>query len=78
MTIPAGTATGTYFIGAIADDLDAVAEPDELNNALASSSLSILSDIDLVMTARPSFVESPGEPREASRAWSSSVPCRST
>ncbi|TAH39486.1 MAG: hypothetical protein EYC70_01495 [Planctomycetota bacterium] len=38
LTIPASTAAGTYYVGAIADDLDEVEESDEGNNAALSSS----------------------------------------
>ena len=39
--IPAGMAPGTYYIGAIADDLGALRESSELNNSLAGNIVSV-------------------------------------
>ncbi len=41
VTIPSGTTLGNYFLLACADDTDAVAESNEANNCLASSTLQI-------------------------------------
>ena len=39
--LPSTLATGTYYIGAIADDLDAITESNESNNVSAASAISI-------------------------------------
>lgn len=46
LTVPAFVMAGTYFVGAIADDLGAIIEMDELNNELAAPGI-------LAVTAAP-------------------------
>jgi subtilase family serine protease len=61
VTIPASTATGTYFLGAIADHQNAVPESDEGNNALAGNAVDVVNDLpDLIVTelTAPSSVNS--------------------
>ena len=65
LTIPAGTASGAYWLLACADDLNAVAETSETNNCLASSSQVqvALTSPDLLVTAlaKPVALASPGD-----------------
>jgi subtilisin family serine protease/subtilase family serine protease len=49
VTIPTVT-LGTYYIGAIADKDNGIAETDETNNGLAGNSIQIIEDVDLVMS----------------------------
>jgi subtilase family serine protease len=61
VTIPAGTPTGSYFLGAVADHQDAVPESDEGNNTLAGNAVDVVNDLpDLVVTevTAPSSVNS--------------------
>jgi uncharacterized repeat protein (TIGR01451 family) len=51
VTVPAGTAAGTYYLLACADNTSLVAELNETNNCKASSSTLQLSGPDLVETA---------------------------
>ncbi len=51
VTIPASTASGTYFLLACADDLNAVAETSETNNCVASATTMQLTAPDLVESA---------------------------
>jgi subtilase family serine protease len=50
VTIPTSVAPGTYYIGAIADSYNSVAESNEANNALAGNQITITGP-DLVMAA---------------------------
>jgi subtilisin family serine protease len=50
-TIPATFAPGVYYIGAIADTGNRIAESNENNNALAGNQISINSEVDLVITS---------------------------
>jgi hypothetical protein len=50
-TMPAGISLGTYYVGAIADDLDELPEVDEDNNAMASGIAIDVTGPDLIMTA---------------------------
>ena len=57
VTIPAGTAGGEYYIGAIADDGNAVTETDETNNSLSSINLiSVTRDVDFSVTGLSSNI----------------------
>lgn len=51
VTIPAGVANGTYFLGAIVDVDGNVAESDETNNSLAGNTITISNLPDLVITS---------------------------
>ena len=52
VTIPSSVASGTYYIGAIADSSSIVVESDETNNALAGSPITVTKVYpDLVMTS---------------------------
>ncbi len=51
VTIPAGTAAGTYYLGACADDLGAVVESNETNNCKASASTVAVTVPDLQVTS---------------------------
>ena len=51
MSIPGSLATGTYFLGACADDLSAVAESDETNNCRASATTIQVTKPDLIISA---------------------------
>jgi subtilase family serine protease len=46
--IPSGSAAGTYYIGAIGDYTNAVAESDETNNALAGNQIGIGPDLVMI------------------------------
>lgn len=50
-TVPAGVPAGTYFIGAIADPDNLLAETDDTNNARAGGTVVVSYSVDLVMTA---------------------------
>jgi uncharacterized repeat protein (TIGR01451 family) len=49
-TIPATLAPGTYYFGVIADTGNRVAESNEGNNSLLGNQISIVSEVDLVIT----------------------------
>ena len=51
VTVPSGTVVGTYYLIACADDLNAVAETNEANNCLASTS-----QIQVSATGKPDLV----------------------
>ncbi len=51
VTIPANTPAGTYFLIAVADDLQAVDESDEGNNARATAAAIAISRPDLAVTS---------------------------
>ena len=56
VTVPTSVAAGIYFIGAIADATNMQPESNqagnaEINNALAGGTITVLPDVDLVMTA---------------------------
>ena len=51
VTVPGNLSPGTYYIGAIADATHDVTETDESNNALAGATISVVKNVDLVMTA---------------------------
>ena len=49
--IPATTAAGTYYLGAIADYLNRQVESNENNNSVADSTIDVIRDLDIVMDA---------------------------
>ncbi len=51
VTIPTGLTPGTYYIGAIADYTNVIAESNETNNALTGNTIQVVRDVDLIMTA---------------------------
>ena len=51
VTVPASIASGTYYIGAIADANNDVTESDETNNALAGNQITVTIGPDLTMSA---------------------------
>ena len=51
LTIPAGTPAGTYFLIAVADDLQVVAEDDEGNNTRATTTAIAISRPDLTVAS---------------------------
>ena len=50
VTVPKATAPGIYYFGAIADAANAQPETDETNNWLAGGTITVIRDVDLVMT----------------------------
>ncbi len=56
VTVPAGLATGTYYLGVIADRYGSVTESNETNNVLvAAGTITVTNDVDLIVTvATPS------------------------
>ena len=50
VVVPASLAAGTYFLSAVADFLDAVAESDELNNGLTATAQVAIRQPDLALT----------------------------
>ncbi|OGP74391.1 MAG: hypothetical protein A2V86_01520 [Deltaproteobacteria bacterium RBG_16_49_23] len=50
-TIPATLAPGAYYLGVIADTGNRVAELNEGNNSLAGNPISIISEVDLIITS---------------------------
>ena len=61
VTIPVSTMPGSYYLGALADDQNAINELDEANNTLASAALQVLGIPDLnVTSARGPAVATPG------------------
>ncbi len=51
VTVPLATILGIYFIGAIADATNVQPETDETNNALAGGTITVVRDVDLVISA---------------------------
>ncbi|MBI5075074.1 MAG: peptidase, partial [Nitrospirae bacterium] len=51
VTIPASIASGTYYIGAIADSAGVVQESNETNNSLAGNQITVTPGADLVVTS---------------------------
>jgi subtilisin family serine protease/subtilase family serine protease len=51
VTLPAGTAPGTYYLGAIADKDNVQIESVETNNALTGTTIAVISKVDLVMAS---------------------------
>ncbi len=51
VTVPKATAPGTYYIGAIADVTNGQIETDESNNMLAGTTITVVRDVDLVISA---------------------------
>ena len=50
-TVPTTLAPGSYFLGAIADTTNTIAEANETNNTLTGNPLTVARDVDLVVTA---------------------------
>jgi uncharacterized repeat protein (TIGR01451 family) len=50
-TIPATLAPGVYYLGAIGDTGNRAAESNEENNALAGNPISVVSEVDLIITS---------------------------
>lgn len=51
VSTPATLAPGTYYLGAMADELNSQTESDETNNTLAGSPLAVVQDVDLMLSA---------------------------
>ena len=51
VTVPKATAPGIYFIGAIADATNAQPESNETNNGLAGGTITVIRNVDLIMSA---------------------------
>lgn len=50
VNIPFDLATGTYYLGAIADYSNGISETNETNNAITGAAITVVSNVDLVMT----------------------------